>query len=64
MIQDIRTITKKGSEWNTIHIQVKEKDIWRDIKHVNENEKKVKQVKQSFTQKLKKLFRKHGCHYG
>ena len=57
MIQDIRTITKKGSEWNTIHIQVKEKDIWRDIKHVNENEKKVKQVKQSFTQKLKKLFK-------
>tara|TARA_R110002167_G_C12311803_1_gene618217 strand:- start:155 stop:328 length:174 start_codon:yes stop_codon:yes gene_type:complete len=57
MIQDIRTITKKGSEWNTIHIQVKEKDIWRDIKHVNENEKKVKQVKQSFTQKLKNLFK-------
>jgi len=57
MIQDIRTITKKGGEWNTIHIQVKEKDIWRDIKHVNENEKKVKQVKQSFTQKLKKLFK-------
>ena len=57
MIQDIRTITKKGSEWNTIHIQVKEKDIWRDIKHVNENEKKVKQVKQSVTQKLKKLFK-------
>tara|TARA_R110002167_G_C12377797_1_gene624701 strand:- start:134 stop:325 length:192 start_codon:yes stop_codon:yes gene_type:complete len=55
MIQDIRTITKKGSKWNKI--QVKEKDIWRNMDHVNENEKKVKKVKQSFTQKLKNLFK-------
>ena len=52
MIQDIRTINKKGSKFNTI--QVKENNVWRNMEHVKENEKKVKQ---SFTQKLKKLFK-------
>lgn len=36
MIQDIRTINKKGSKFNTI--QVQENNVWRDMEHVTENE--------------------------
>ena len=54
MIQDIRTIKKKDSKWNTI--QIKEKGVWKEMKHVNENEKK-EVVKTSLIQKLKNLFK-------
>jgi hypothetical protein len=56
MIQDIRTINKKNSNWNVI--QIKENGVWREMEHVVEDRREKKIIKKTFFKKALNLINK------
>ena len=56
MIQDIRTINKKDSNWNVI--QIKENGVWREMEHVIEDRSEKIIIKKTFLKKALNIINK------